>query len=325
MTKTNPARRGSVLLLHASLHLLATVVVAFLYGIAIADMHIIQTFLTVDGGQLVSANLSAIGFHLVISALLWAVCVLSYQFLRAPERGIKRVRLATSRGTAMVEMLIITVPFLLMTGGLAQLSVNNIAGVASHVAAYQAGRAYWIWEKESDPNNQRPTAYKVSSTEIQELSKLAAAAALAPVAPSTHALAPQRETDSLKALRSVMYAHFSQNTAVQPGSSQVTMSENVVQGGRAIDGGKGLNFAVAFDSDGFKNRAARKLTFAYEATDIDFVNTNNTVGVRLQYKHFQVFPWFGWIFGEQGSVAGRQGYYSTYERTYMLASQVRVQ
>ena len=47
MTKTNPARRGSVLLLHASLHLLATVVVAFLYGIAIADMHIIQTFLTV--------------------------------------------------------------------------------------------------------------------------------------------------------------------------------------------------------------------------------------------------------------------------------------
>ena len=62
MTKTNPARRGSVLLLHASLHLLATVVVAFLYGIAIADMHIIQTFLTVDGGQLVSANLSAIGF-----------------------------------------------------------------------------------------------------------------------------------------------------------------------------------------------------------------------------------------------------------------------
>ncbi|MEC9397186.1 MAG: hypothetical protein VX475_06200, partial [Myxococcota bacterium] len=81
MTKTNPARRGSVLLVHALFHLLATVVVAFLYGIAIANMQIIQAFLTIDGGQLASANLSAIGFHLAISALIWALCVLSYQFL----------------------------------------------------------------------------------------------------------------------------------------------------------------------------------------------------------------------------------------------------
>lgn len=325
MTKTNPARRGSVLLVHALFHLLATVVVAFLYGIAIANMQIIQAFLTIDGGQLASANLSAIGFHLAISALIWALCVLSYQFLRAPDREVKRVRLATSRGTAMVEMLIITVPFLLMTGGLAQLSINNIAGVASHVAAYQAGRAYWVWEKEFATSTNRPTAYSVSRTEVEEISRLAAASALAPVAPSTFALTPQRETDSLKALRSVMYAHFSDSTAAQTGSSQRTVSENIVQGGRAIDGGKGLNFSVAFDSDGFKSRAARKLTFAYEATDINFVNTNNTVGVRLQYKHFQVFPWFGWIFGQEDSVAGRQGYYSTYERTYLLAAQVKVQ
>jgi len=326
MTNTNPARkRTAVVFAHALLHLLATVVVALLLSIALAGTNTIETFLTVDGGGLVGANLSAIAFHMIISALLWSLCVFSYAFLKAPERKVKRVRLATSRGTAMVEMLIITVPFLLLTGGLAQLSVNNIAGVAAHVAAYQAGRAYWVWEKEFDTNTERPTAYSVTRTEVEERSRLAAAAALAPVAPSTFALTPQRETDSLKALRSVMYAHFGGSTAVPTGSSQLSISENVVQGGLALNGGEGLTFADAFDSDGFQRRAARKITFAYEATDINFITTPGNVGVRLQYKHFQVFPWFGWIFGDQDSVGGRQGYYSTYERTYVLASQVRVQ
>ena len=87
MTNTNPARkRTAVVFAHALLHLLATVVVALLLSIALAGTNTIETFLTVDGGGLVGANLSAIAFHMIISALLWSLCVFSYASSAARER-----------------------------------------------------------------------------------------------------------------------------------------------------------------------------------------------------------------------------------------------
>lgn len=308
-----------------SVHLFGVLGIALLGGVALSDASTMSALF--DAREvLLPLNAGAVSVHVAMSALFWGVCVCGYKMLSAP-RKTRRLRLATSRGTAIVEMLIILMPFLMMTGGLAQLSINNITGVAAHLAAYQAGRTYWVWEKEFHTDTERPNAFRVTSTDVQRIARLSAASALAPVAPSTNVMTPTSTPDELKALRGVMFSHFQDGGSSSKGSTQITAAGAVTQGGQGPSGSgdDGLAFDTALDSDNFASRAARKLTFAYEATTVTPETAGGEVGATVVYLHFQAFPWFGWLFGSQATVAGRQGYYATYTRTYTVAAQVEVQ
>ena len=242
--------------------------------------------------------------HGLISGLVWYMVYSAWRAVSKPRA--QRV-LKAAHGTVITETLIVLLPFMLLTSGLAQMSINNMAGMLTNKAAYEAGRTMWVWE---------PT----DAAKGQKRARLAAAASVAPVAPGSHFMMPNGDAE-LAAMRGVVYATFSPLGWIGGGSGiSKTVAMGVSVGGKS--GTTGRTFGDALDSDSFPNRAARKLNFAYEATAIEPIR-GGQVGAKVTYKHFQAFPWFAWITGQQEFVGMRQGYYSKIIRTYTLPAQVR--
>jgi len=228
-----------------------------------------------------------IAIHLGLSAGIWAMGCLVWHRLNRRDEPPRVVKL--DRGTTMVEFLILLVPFLLLVSGLGQLSILNTAGLLADVAAYNAGRAVWVWEPRDG----------VTQPEVLRHARVAAAAALAPSAPADFSSSP--------------------DGAVQP-------LVNELGGGAGAGGpaatGENMYYNVAFDTVSFQERTAKKLYFAYAATRVtsDF---GNPLEVQMTYQMNVVFPWFAYIWGRRGSVGGRAGYYVPIRRTYSLPRQLR--
>jgi hypothetical protein len=251
-------------------------------------------------------NLREVMTHILISGLVWGLLSMGWEAMRRPRA---RNLLSAMRGTAITETLIVLLPFMLLTSGLAQMTINNMAGMLTNKAAYEAGRTMWVWE---------PT----DASQGQSRAHLAAAAAVAPVAPGSHMMLANSNAE-LQAMRGIMYATFSPVGWIGGGSG---VSKSLATGSSV--GGKsstsGLSFTDALDDDAFPRRAARKLNFAYLATKVEPIR-GNKVGAKVTYKHFQAFPWFGWITGRKEFLGPgmRSGYYSSIVRTYTLPAQVR--
>lgn len=245
--------------------------------------------------------------HLLLAGLAWGAAAQGWRMMR--RRGEARV-LRAARGTVVTETLIVLAPFMLLTSGLAQMSINNMAGMLTNKAAYEAGRTMWVWE---------PTDRNAG----QRRARLAAAASVAPVAPGSNLMLGMGGDQELQALRGTMYATYSPLGWVGGGSgvSKTLAGVQAVGGESSLTG---LSFNNAFDDDSFPRRAARKLTFAYLATTIQ-PRTGAEVGATVSYRHFQAFPWFGWITGrrEFSGPGMRPGYYLTITRTYTIPAQVR--
>lgn len=242
----------------------------------------------------------------LLGGLVWAGVLVCWRAARRPKAG--RVLMA-ARGTAITETLIVLLPFMLLTSGLAQMSINNIAGMLANKAAYEAGRTMWVWEPIDRSNGQKRA-------------RLAAAASLAPVAPGNDFMVGVGGDAEMQAMRGIMYATFSPLGWVGGGSGvSKTMASVAAVGGTSSTTGRSM--ISALDDDAFPRRAARKLTFAYEATKIEPI-VGGEVGAKVTYLHYQAFPWFAWITGSyKVGPATRIGYYSTIVRTYTLPAQVR--
>lgn len=303
------------------MHGFFTVLIASLLAWCIADYSSFKLFLSANDGELLRANAGPVVMHIVGSALLWMALYLGVKGLGpSPKKRIVRTA-QRARGAVMLETLIVLVPFLLLLSGLSQLLINNIAGILTHVGAYQAGRAYWVWQHEGD----RAVLIGESTlpgTTAARMARLAAAGAVAPVAPSSLQLSPSSTPDEVRSMRGFMFAHFSSGS--MSGTNGMSTSTSALSGGRnASSDGKDFDFPTAFDTDSFPARAARKLTFAYEAVRVDTSASNDTtIRVDLTYSHYAAFPWFGYIFGSEDTIGGRTGYFTAIQRTYTLPSQV---
>lgn len=248
--------------------------------------------------------------------LAQAVILAAVQYAGARAWGIKRAAklqrtLRAARGTVITETLIAMVPFLLLMSGLAQMTMNNMAGVLTNYAAYQAGRAVWVNEPHSDTRGQS-----------QAKARLAAAASVTPVVTGSLTNVYMGSND-LSSMRATMFTSFSPLAgfgglgALAGGSINKTPAMLAAQ-----NFNQWTSFSSALDSDSFGVRAARKLTFAHACTEVD-VLSGADVGARVRYSHFQAFPWFGWITGRYDVKAGRMGYYLLITRTYTLPAQAR--
>ena len=269
-------------------------------------------------GQLLSELAPMAGLHVLLSAAVWLFVMAALARRRRAPRHVRAMRPA--QGTVLLEFLIILGPFMLLTSGLIQLSVNNITHILSHVAAYEAGRAVWLWEAEGGGAN------------LERKARLAAASTLAPTAPSGLFTVPTGGDTELDNLRGSMTAQFTPGAHLlpNPGNLGKTYARVLMFGGYT---GKAESVAMGLDGEqghGFAKRAARKLTNAYGMTKIEVINSNNEVGARLKYWHFNAMPWFGYLFGKRsyfisdlpGTMRASGGYHTLYQREFTLPKQV---
>lgn len=231
--------------------------------------------------------------HLSVSALLWCgiatVVRRSWQMCRRPRRP--RRATVRPRGSIYVETLAVFPVFLLLTFGLIQLVVVNLGGALAYVAAYESGRAVWLWEPELAENQVEPYAADtdVDAADVRERARIAAALVMTPVAPGDYAVPAIDHSEQFKAIRSAMTARFA-------------------TGGRGADiddrfGATGLedrspSLVRSLDSASMPERAYRKLSVAYLNTDIlDIIATDERVGVHFRYYQRMVMPFVHALFG----------------------------
>lgn len=305
------------------LHVAGTFLVAVLLLLSVADAETLRTLTQAFGDRQFEPQWGLMLLHVALSCAMWLSGWKLLQLMRHRQRRPVRV-VRLNRGTVLTETLIALVPFLLLSSGLAQLTVNNIANVMAHLAAYQGARAAWLWVPEIDGGRSRGDDWKVSADEVRRRARLAAAAVMAPTVPANYAVSDVNDP-LVKNLRGVMTANFlpgmmaGQNAQ---GTASMLLTSNIMNQADF----RQLNFQGGVDTKSFAGRAAVKLTFAYHALEEGFevvgISGGNEVGVRLTYQMSQTFPWFAYISGTRKSVGGRIGYYLPMSREYTLRAQI---
>ncbi len=303
-------------------HLVGIASLACLLALPTMNLETLELFVGAwhDGGF--APSWSGLAIHAALSALAWLLVVAGFRLIRGRyRRASERERFQrTRRGNVMVETLIVIVPFLLLTSGIAQLALRNVAGVLADLALYQGTRAAWVWQPEYD-RDRGPNNDPIDQNDICQRVRLASAAVLAPTAPSSFSFegtVPQAVQD----LRATMYATFAGRADRTAGSNLHGDAENAaaVSSSDGADG-ENLSFARAFDDSSFRTRAARKLTFTYLALENYQIRFgDDRTHVSFVYNFNVVFPWFAQIFGGDFDTSGpsgnsiRPGWYVDIER-----------
>ena len=330
-TPHHPRTKGALALLaRVAFHTCMISAVAALLAIFTMDLATLQLYYQ-SVGDAFHPNWFRIGLHGALSATLWGCVTLLYTAFQS-RRSAQPVRLAhpgvLARGAVMVETLIILAPFLLLTSGLAQFSLNNSAYLLADLAAYQGARAAWLWQPEADAGRKGANAETVKFRAMTAI-----ALVLAPTAPTDFYVGrnfPGGSGPPFRRVRTAIAASF------RPGVGLTGQQEWSVSGSNWAYFGlenrqasaRNTTYSGAFDSVSFSLRAGRKCTQAWmgiENSDFQILNSGGEVGVQFTYKHNQVFPWFAYIFGGSETVAGRTGNYQEIKRSFTLPAQPSMQ
>jgi hypothetical protein len=301
-------------------HLLGTLCLAVALAYPLVSSQTLQLYLGAWNDPHFSPAWDNLALHVALAATGWALLVVGFRLIRQRirERTESDRVVRAKRGSVMVETLIVIVPFLLLTSGLAQLALRNVAGVLADLALYQGTRTAWVWQPEIPLNDGRGDR-NVTEQMVERRARLASAAVFAPSAPSSYQIrdnTPQAVSD----LRGTMFATFG-GTATKGAGAAGRSDAGRSFGQRDAAEGENLSFARAFDDSSFQDRASRKLTFAYIAfSQYDVDTTGNRIFISFRYQFNVVFPWFAHIFGGQRRTQGpsgngvRPGWYVPIER-----------
>lgn len=273
-----------------------------------------------------------VALHIGLAGCLWALMVLLFDVVRSKRQPVRKV-LKLRQGSVMTETLIILPVFLLLTFGIAQLAVNNMAGIVANAAVFQSGRTAWLWASEAQVGRSG-----VTMTKAREMARVQAAAVLTPVAPGDFIQSPFGGSEEFKDMRGILLGSqipypssdlgavgqsavpiFFMFDSVDP-RALTSLGGNMT--GMTSIPGKNSSFYRAFDASGFRSRTVRKFTFAYGATSVDLVDRGDEYGAHINYLHMQAFPVVDRIFGDFTIVESRPGYYMTIEREFTMPKQV---
>jgi len=261
--------------------------------------------------------------HFGLSACVWAIFSLTFMMLAQSWKRRKTTVFQLQRGTVLTETIIILPVWMLLVFGLAQLSVNNIAGVLGNVAIYEAARTAWVWEGEVG------NRAGVTSEIVNEKVKIAAALVMTPVSPGGFVGNPLLSDRPGKMRTALAMTHV---PLVGGAISQALPSDVQSLLGTAAS----LDFTIptrnnqsvrrALDGELFIIRTVKKFTHAFHATKV----TVNGSSVTLEYRHFIAMPMMGPVFGQKTGILAaamdtsgtmRPGYYTTVTRTSSRLSQ----
>jgi len=259
------------------------------------------------------------GVHVGLSLCVWALLVISYKLFSSRRRKLRAVKVA--RGSVITELLIILPVWMLLSMGLMQLCITNIAGILTNLATFQAARTVWVWHGESSGNR-----IGVSYFTIMSKARVQAAQSLAPVAPGDYFHDPFfTVSPALKSARAGMLAQQLPLLMEDQGAVAFPLVyllelediEGVVRAGDK----KGLSLARSLDQTTFRLRSVRKLTWAYHATTVIPVMALGRSGAVVIYHHQIAMPLVPQAFGQLKTVMGRAGYYRPIVREFNFAAQ----
>jgi hypothetical protein len=311
------------LVFQINLHALAVVVVSILLGAIFFDgatTELVWTALL--AGAYTTSTLTACLLHVAIAACLWGLACLIFalaQELRHGRSGTTRV-LRLNRGTVITETLIVFPVALLLIFVLAQLALNNMAGVMANAAVFQAARTNWIWQPEYETGRMGLPADMELATEH---ARVQAAAVMTPVAPGDYL-----DNANLPEKAELARAVFVGSQIPIPGQDSGRWAKSQANYFATVGQEGGNSFTNAFDTHRFIERSARKFTWAYRAVEVE-VDTIQEQGqekwrLSLKYHHLCVIPLVGSIFGERLVAAGGvDGYFTVIERTVIRSKQVQ--
>ncbi len=303
--------------IQAMLHLLGVVFVCLLLLMPYIDGHIAEGFfLAMEYSEFQSFTATELALHVGLSASLWALVVITFKLLMLKRKRRKILKVA--RGTAVTETLIILPVWIMLSMGLLQLSVMNIAGILANLATFQAARTVWVWAGE--------TSQGVSYMTVMTKARVQAAYALAPVAPGDYIHNPIFVSNSFKAARAGMVAQQIPLLTQDQGNLGYPLAyalELEDPGGLIRTGGAGdLSLWRSLDGTSFRTRSVRKFTFAYNATTVVPFMALTRTGCLLIYSQQIAMPLAPWVFGERSIVGGRPGYYRRFIREFNFQGQV---
>ena len=264
-----------------------------------------------------SAGMLSLGLHLGLSVCAWALLVILFEVITG-RRQPARALLGAPRGTVMTETLIVFPVFLLLTFGIAQLAVNNIAGLVANAAAFEAGRTYWLWSAEAEASR-RGVGYDLALDKAHAQ----AAAVLAPVVPGDFKMESGGIPEVARQTRGILMGTQKPAFSTDSGAKGMDDAATQVTRNNSVEAsGMDKTFASAIGTDSWRRRSARQFTFAYLASDVQALDGGSEAGVRLVFQHHQAFPLVGAIFGDKRTVGGRSGYYSSIDRTFTMPTQI---
>lgn len=254
--------------------------------------------------------------QVALGACIWAMCYLLFQWVRVSlrERRTPNKVLVKARGTILTETLIVFPVFLLLTSGLAQLSINTSASILTAVGTFQANRTAWLWEPETRPANAR-NGMSGRTDEVDERARIAAASVIAPVVPAEFR-GNCDFSDLFDARMRTITATGAYAGAA--GADAVRALVNTGSTGLPTE----LYYNKAFDTSPFYERGAKKLYLAYCLTSASHRTSGGNVVTTVEYTHANVFPWFSYIFGEERVAAGNPGRYAVFTNTASLPQQI---
>lgn len=273
----------------------------------------------VDQPGLLASSLAAIAVHLGVSALVWGALGLLVARTRRRRRATVALGRQKRAGSVLTETLVVLPVLLMLVFGLAQLTVNNIAGTLANLAVHQAARSAWVWLPE---RGRARLDHRITYAEVESRARTAAALVMTPVAPADFiepdlvGNGPAGDASFWRIHRAMYEASFDRpDAAPQTTIEPVSYSDS---------------FAAALDRSDFDQRSARKLAHAYLALDrMDVRRQGADIVVSLRYQHFQAFPVVRALFGHklEGSLApaylgGSDEYYAPIERTMRMPAQV---
>ncbi len=313
-------------------HVLGALLVVALVSAPMLDRFTIALVVDAMSSGVLEMSWTKIALQVGIGVGVYATCMLAYRSWKARKGTSAKRVIRKARGTVMVETLIVLVPFLSLTSGIAQLSLLNIGALLADIAVYQGARTAQIWHPETELDRAPPASGATWDVTVRERAKTASAIVMAPTAPNAFHIGrveSDGSNDDFRRVRSVMAGAFNKFGVLPEGqrwnqaqwaSFDLNVSRNIV---------KDSAFSVAFDQGGSAwKRASRKMTAAYMCFDkqqYKVVNTGGRVGVEFEYLFPILFPWFGYMFGEKrargcygGNGTGAYGNYHVMRRNFTL-------
>lgn len=260
--------------------------------------------------------------HFALAACIWALICILYKLIQLRIRETKTVAtVKLSKGTVVTETLIVTPIFLMLTFGMAQLTVNSIGGILANVAAYEAARAAWIWQPEEDASDRR---MGIEDGTTIEKCRIAVAFAMMPVAPGDYLKNPLLDSDFADDARLIAAGA---NVPLSGVLLNIIGDDIADLGATGFGAGEtnpftGRSYSRSLDASSFVVRSIRKFTTAFLAAGCTV--DSNTHEVTMTYRHHIMMPVVGRLFGEfeLNGVGNVPGYYSTYTRTFGFQKQL---
>lgn len=232
-----------------------------------------------------------------LSACIWAMGYISYLLLKAQLQTRRTTLLVRARGAVLTETLIIFPVFLLFTMGLAQLTINNMAGLLTGLASYEAGRTLSVWVPEVEARR-----HNITKEIAIDKATAAAAGVLAPVVTTTLNNCKPNSTTLQKQISGLLTAGNIDIGNIAP-----------MQTTSMVD---------ALDTTILPLRGIAKTRLAYCSTTVNYQLQSNKITTSVQYKHKAAMPLVRRIFGNLDTVAGSPGFYSNFQRQYVTTKQI---